>query len=231
MGKIFAAVLAISMAVVWAGGCQEEQVSSGDQKARLEAVENRDLQSQLQAEKKKKNDEIKNLNAQSQAEIKKKDDEIKKLSEQLKKAQMPTHAEIAKRDGEIKKLTEQLKKAQASTQEEIAKRDDEIKKLSEREQLKKAQALTQAEITKRDDEIKELNAKLQVQMKKCDEDVRSVSKQLEQCENTRDERVAKEIDKQCAETVSNLMDWTVELSAEIEQLKAGQAGVKKEEEK
>ena len=68
-------------------------------------------------------------------------------------------------------------------------------------------------------------------MKKRDEDVRSVRSQLEKCENTRDERVAKEIDKQCEETVSSLMDWTVELSAEIEQLKAGQAGVKKEEEK
>ena len=116
-------------------------------------------------------------------------------------------------------------------QTEIAKRDDGIKKLSEREQLKKAQALTQAEITKRDDQIKELNAKLQAQMKKSDEDMRGVRSQLEQCENSRDERVAKEIDKQCEETVSNLLNWAAELSAEIEQLKAGQAGVKKEEEK
>ena len=58
---------------------------------------NRDLQSQLQAEKKKKDDDIKNLNTQFQAEIKKKDDEIKKLSEQLKKAQAPLLAEIAKK--------------------------------------------------------------------------------------------------------------------------------------
>jgi cytochrome c553 len=190
MKKIFGAVLAISMVAVWAGGCQEEQASSSDKMVRLEAVENRDLQSQLQAEKKKKDDEIKNLNTQSQTEMKKKDDDIKKLNEQLKKAQA---------------LTQTQTSAQAS--------------------------LTQAEIAKRDDQIKELNAKLQAQMKKCDEDVRSVSKQLEQCENTRDERVAKEIDKQCEETVSSLMDWTVELTAEIEQLKADKEGVKKEEEK
>jgi len=90
MKKTFAAVLAISMAVVWAGGCQEEQASSGEKKARLAAVENRDLQSQLQAEKKKRDDDIKNLNTQFQAETKKKDDEIKKLSERLEKNQALT---------------------------------------------------------------------------------------------------------------------------------------------
>jgi hypothetical protein len=155
MKKICATVLIISMAILWAGGCQEEQASSGDQKARLIAVENRGLQAQLQAEKNKK--------------------------------------------------------------------DDEIKKLSG--QLEKAQALIQAEITKRDNEIKELNAQLQAQMKKRDEDVRGVSRQLEQCEKTRDERLVKEIDKQCEEMVSKLLDWTVELTAENERLKAGQADV------
>ena len=80
-------------------------------------------------------------------------------------------------------------------------------------------------MTKQDDEIKELNAKLQAQMKKSDEDIRGVRSQLEQCENARDERVAKEVDKQCEETVSNLMNWTAELSAELEQLKAKQADV------
>jgi hypothetical protein len=43
-------------------------------------------------------------------------------------------------------------------------------------------------------------------MKKRDEDIRSVRGQIEQCENARDERVAKEIDKQYERTVSNLMD-------------------------
>ena len=173
MTRAFAAVLAISMAILWAGGCQEEQASSGDKMARLTAVENRKLQAQLQAE-------------------------------------------IEKKDGEIKKLNEQLQKAQT---------------LLQTQSLAKVSLVPQAEITKRDDQIKELNAKLQAQMKKCDEDMRSVRSQLEQCQNTTDEKVAKEIDKQCEETVSKLMDWTAELTAEIEQLKAGQAGVKKEEEK
>lgn len=114
MKSAFAVVLTISMAVVWAGGCQEEQASSGDKMARLAAVESRDLQSQLQTEKKKKDDDIKNLNTQFQAEMKKKDDEIKKLSVQLEKAQA---------------LTEQLKKVQALTQAEVTKRDEEIKEL------------------------------------------------------------------------------------------------------
>ena len=186
MKRTFAAVLAISMAVVWAGGCQEEQASSGEKKARLTAVENRDLQSQLQAEKKKRDDDIRNLNTQFQSEMKKKDDGIKKLNEQLKKSQ-------------------------SLFQTEIAKKDDETKKLSAQIQNDKAQ--------------------FQTEMKKRDEDMRSVRSQLEQCENTRDERVAKEIDKQCEETVSNLMDWAVELSAEIEQLKAGQADVNGETDK
>jgi Skp family chaperone for outer membrane proteins len=173
MKKTYAVVLAISMAILWAGGCQEEQASSGDKMARLMAVENKELEAKLQAEKKKRDEEIKNLNTQSQAEIKKRDDEIKKLSGQLEIARAPI----------------------------------------------------QAEITKRDDEIRELNAKFQAEIKNRDEDIRSANKQLEQCEKTRDERVAKEIDKQCQETVSKLMDWTAELSAENERLKTGQADV------
>ena len=130
MKKTFVAVLAIGMAAVWASGCQEEQASSGDKMARLAAVENRDLQSQLQAEKKKRDDEIKNLNTQFQAEMKKKDDEIKKLSEQLKKAQALTQtqalaqtsltqAEITKRDDQIKELNAELKAQAKKSDEDI----------------------------------------------------------------------------------------------------------------
>lgn len=172
-------ILTVSAAILLAGGCQEEQATPGEKMARLTAAENRNLQTQLQAGTKKK------------------DDEIKKISEQLEKAQSSNNAEITKRDGEIKKLSEQLQKAQASSQ---------------------------AEITRRDDEIKQLNTKLQAEIKKRDEDVRNVSRQLEQCESVNNERMAKIIDKECQETVSKLLDWTAELSAEIERLKTGQAG-------
>jgi hypothetical protein len=155
MKKTCAVVLAISVAILWVGGCQEEQALSGEKEARLMAVENRDLQAQLQTE------------------MKKKDDEIKKLSEQLKISQASIQAEIIKRDGEIK----------------------------------------------------ELNANIQDQMKKHDEDIRSVSRQLEQCQKAQDERVAKEINKQCQETVASQLNWIAELTAENERLKGGQADV------
>ncbi len=124
MIRTYAAVLIISMAVVWTGGCQEEQVSSGDKMARLEAAENKDLQSQLQAENKLRNDEIKNLKTQLQTETKKRDDEIKDLKTKLQ-------TETKRKDDEIKKLSEQLKKAQAPIPAEVAKRDNEIQNLKD----------------------------------------------------------------------------------------------------
>jgi len=151
--------------------------------------------------------ENRDLKAQFQQETKKRDDEIKNLNTRLQ-------TETKKRDDEIKNLKSQ-------SQAEAKKQDDEIKKLSE--QLKKAQSLPRAEITKRDDEIKGLNAEIE----RRDGDIRDAGKQLEECEHARDERVAKIIDKQCEETVSKLLDWTAELSAEIERLKAGQADVNK----
>jgi flagellar motility protein MotE (MotC chaperone) len=120
MIRTYAVVLIISMAVVWAGGCQEEQVSSDVKQSRLIAAENRDLQQ----ETKKRDDEIKNLNAQSQVEMKKKDEEIKKLSEQLKKAQASSQAEITKRDDEVKNIKDQLfqcEKARDTKMEDVQK--------------------------------------------------------------------------------------------------------------
>ncbi len=149
MIRTYAVVLIISVAVIWTGGCQEEQASSGDKMARLTAVENRDLQSTLQAEKQKKDEEIKNLNTQFQAEMKKKDDEIKKLSEQLKKAQALiqtqasaqaslTQAEIKKRDNEIQNLKDEAKR-----------QDDEIKNIEEQlSQCKKVRDAKMEDIQK-----------------------------------------------------------------------------------
>ena len=68
MKKTCAAVLAISMAILWAWGCQEEQVSSDVKQSRLIAAENGDLKTQLQQETKKRDDEIKNLKTQLQTE-------------------------------------------------------------------------------------------------------------------------------------------------------------------
>jgi predicted nuclease with TOPRIM domain len=86
MKMTYMAVLAISMIILWAGGCQEEQASPDVKMARLTALENKELQAQLQAEKKKCDDDINKINnekAQLQAEIKKRDDEIKNLNAQF----------------------------------------------------------------------------------------------------------------------------------------------------
>ena len=129
MTRAIAAVLAISMAILCAGGCQEEQASSGDKMARLMAVENKDLKAQLQAEKKKKDDEIKNLNTQLtklHAEIAKKDAEISNISEPFKKTEESLWAEITRRGEETKQLVEQC-------QTEMKQRDNDLRII--REQL------------------------------------------------------------------------------------------------
>jgi hypothetical protein len=157
MMKILAAVVIACVAILGAGGCQEEQASSGDKMTRLLAVENKELKEQ------------------SQADIKKRDDEIKSLKAQIKKL------------------------------------DEESKGFDKR---------LQADLNKRDDEIKNLNAQLQAQTKKLDDDIQAVSKQLEQCEQTTGDKIQKEVEKSCGDTVKSLMDWNTELVAEVEQLKA-----------
>jgi chromosome segregation ATPase len=147
MKKTYAVVLAIGMAILWAGGCQEEQASSGDKMARLMGAENKDLrtqlqaenknmQTQLQAEKNKRDDEIKNLNsqmqkrdgeiknlnAQLQTETKKRDDEIKNLKTQLQ-------SEMKKRDDDVNRLTEKLAQCEQGKQKSIKEQEEEQKRL------------------------------------------------------------------------------------------------------
>jgi chromosome segregation ATPase len=121
MKKTCAAVLAIGMAILWAGGCQEEQASSGDKMARLMALENRDLKTQLQQETKKRDDEIKNLKTQFQAEMKKRDDEIKNLKTQFQ-------VEMKKRD-DVNRLTEKLAQCEQAKQKSIKAQEEEQKRL------------------------------------------------------------------------------------------------------
>jgi hypothetical protein len=96
MAKVIAVILAISVAVVWAGGCQEEQASSGDKTIRLLDAENKDLQTQLQNEKKKRDDAIANLNA----EVKNRDNDIRNLKTLLRD-------EADKRENEVNDLVAQ----------------------------------------------------------------------------------------------------------------------------
>jgi uncharacterized small protein (DUF1192 family) len=110
-------VLAISMAILWAGGCQEEQASSGEKMARLTALENKDLQAQLQAEKKKCGDDMSKAQAKSQTEIKKREDEIKNLDAQLA-------AEQKNRNDEVQDLKKQLDECGKIKSAEMQKASD-----------------------------------------------------------------------------------------------------------
>ena len=67
---------------LWAWGCQEQQAPD-TRTARLAVIENKELKSQMQAEKKKLNDEIQKLKEQIQAEIKKHNDEVQSISNVL----------------------------------------------------------------------------------------------------------------------------------------------------
>jgi Skp family chaperone for outer membrane proteins len=137
MKRAYTMVLAIITAIVFTGGCQEEQVSSNVSLHRLIAAENRELKAQLQQETKKHDEEIKNLKTQLQTETKKRDDEIKTLKTQLQ-------TKTKKRDDEIKTLKTQL-------QTKTKKRDDEIKTLKTR---------LQTETKKRDDDVQNLRKQL-----------------------------------------------------------------------
>jgi exonuclease VII large subunit len=138
MKKTCAAVLAISMAILWAGGCQEEQVSSDVKQSRLIAAENRDLKTQLQQETKRRDEEIKNLNSQMQTETKKRDDEIKNLKTEAKKQdeaisslEKRLQTEKEKLNADADNLSKQLAKCVQERQAALDRVNMEIKKQSE----------------------------------------------------------------------------------------------------
>jgi hypothetical protein len=108
MTKTFAAILAVSLIVLCAEGCQEEQASSGEKETRLLKAENKDLQTKLQMDEKKKDKEITNL----RANVKERDDEIKKLRTQLA--------------DETNKFPKQLNDLVAQCQADIKQRDETI---------------------------------------------------------------------------------------------------------
>ena len=119
--KAYTVVLAIIAAMVFTGGCQEEQVSSDVSLHRLIAMENRDLKAQLQQETKKREEEIKNLKTQMQTETKKRDDKIKTLEKQFQ-------TEKEKLNADVDDLTKQLAECVQTTDEKMA---EDMKKYCE----------------------------------------------------------------------------------------------------
>jgi Skp family chaperone for outer membrane proteins len=67
---------------VWVWGCEGQQTPDM-RTARLMAIENKELKAQMQAETKKRDDEIQKLEGQIQAEINKHNDDVQSLSNQL----------------------------------------------------------------------------------------------------------------------------------------------------
>jgi predicted nucleic acid-binding Zn-ribbon protein len=169
MKKTCAVILAISMATLWAGGCQEEQqVSSGDKMARLMALENRGLNRQLQQEAKKHNEEIKNLNTQMQTETKKRDEEIKNLNSQMQK-----------RDEEIKNLNSQLQKQDEEIKNlnsQLQKRDEEMKSIGKRIQTEKENL--NADVDNFSKQLAECVQEKQAVMDKAERDIKKQSDEL-----------------------------------------------------
>jgi chromosome segregation ATPase len=143
MKKTCAAVLAIGMAILWLGGCQEEQASSDVKQSRLVAAENRELKTQFQQETKKRDEEIKNLNTQMQTETKKRDDEIKNLNSQIRK-----------RDKEIEDLSSWIQKRVEQFQAEMKNRDDDVNRLTE--ELAQCEQANQKIIKAQEEEQKRL---------------------------------------------------------------------------
>ncbi len=95
-------------------------------------------------------------------------------------------------------------------QAETKKRDDEIRNIQKK---------MQAEIKKRDDEIQNLKTQCQNEKRKLNDDIENLADQLEDCVKTTDEKIKEQMKKYCEDTVSQLMDWNTELTAENEQLK------------
>jgi Flp pilus assembly protein TadB len=79
---IGAATVIMVMIGVWVWGCQEQQTPDM-RTARLMAIDNKELKAQMQAETKKRDDEIQKLKEQIQADIKKHNSEIQNISDLL----------------------------------------------------------------------------------------------------------------------------------------------------
>jgi hypothetical protein len=74
----------VTMVIIglWVCGCQEQQTPD-TKTARLIALENKELKAQMQAETKKRDDEIQKLKEQIQANTKKHNDEVQSISNVL----------------------------------------------------------------------------------------------------------------------------------------------------
>jgi gas vesicle protein len=107
-------------------GCQEEQADNS-KAARLAVVENKELKTQMQAEIKKRDDEIQKLKEQIQNDTKKHNDEIQSFSNQLAQCEHDRTAGIKETE---KKNKEQIDSMLSGVIAENQKLSDEIQQLN-----------------------------------------------------------------------------------------------------
>jgi hypothetical protein len=111
--------------LVW--GCQEEQTPDM-RTARLIALENKELKAQMQAEIKKRDDEIHKLKEQIQADTKKHNDEVQNFSDQLAQCEHDRTEGIKETE---RKNKEQIESVLSGVIAENQKLSAEIQKLNE----------------------------------------------------------------------------------------------------
>jgi translation initiation factor 6 (eIF-6) len=119
-----AAVMVITGAGLW--GCEGQKAE--DAKAgRLAVIENKELKAQMQAEMKKRDDEIQKLKEQIQADIKKHNDEVQSLSNMLAQCEHDRTAGIKEME---KKQKEQIDSVLSGVIAENQKLTAEIERLN-----------------------------------------------------------------------------------------------------
>jgi hypothetical protein len=111
--------------LVW--GCQEEQTPDM-RTARLIALENKELKAQMQAEIKKRDDEIHKLKEQIQADTKKHNDEVQSISDILAQCEHDRTEGIKETE---RKNKEQIESVLSGVIAENQKLSAEIQKLNE----------------------------------------------------------------------------------------------------
>jgi cell division protein FtsB len=123
---IGAATVIMVMIGVWVWGCQEQQTPDM-RTARLIAIENKELKAQMQAETKKRDDEIQKLKEQIQADIKKHNSEIQSMSDLLSQCEHDRTVGLKEQE---KLQKEQIEKVLTGVMQENQKLTAEIERLN-----------------------------------------------------------------------------------------------------
>ncbi|MGD0077091.1 MAG: hypothetical protein ABSB91_00535 [Sedimentisphaerales bacterium] len=124
--RVGCATVTMIMIGLWAWGCQEQQTPD-IRAARLAVIENKELKAQMQAETKKRDDEIQKLKEQIQADIKKHNSEIQNISDLLAQCERDRTAGLKEQE---KLQKEQIESVLTGVMQENQKLTAEIERLN-----------------------------------------------------------------------------------------------------